>query len=114
MTKPSLIILFTCLAIVAYSQEQYWDNEKIIVQDQNTETQVMSAYQIFEKRWDVLPQAQFWKKIMSLSPDTCIVNIAKNRHVLESISSEQWIYLSKEEKRKFRDSIRSKYELTQK
>ena len=48
---------------------------------------------------------------MCLTPDTCIVNIAKNRHVLEKISSDRWIYLSKEKKKKFRDSIRKRYSL---
>jgi len=113
MTKFIFILLLTFSTTISYCQNQSWDSEKIVVHDQNRVSHVMSAHQIFEKRWDILPQAQFWKKIMCLSPDTCIVNIAKNRHVLESISSDQWIYLSKEEKRKFRDSIRGKYNLTQ-
>ena len=112
MTKFIFILLLT-LTTISFGQNKSWDSEKIVVHDHNTVSQVMSANQIFEKRWDILPQAQFWKKIMCLSPDTCIVNIAKNRHVLESISSDQWINLSKEEKRKFRDSIRGKYDLTQ-
>ncbi len=111
MTRPALIILLTSWASISFSQKQSWENEKIVVQDQNAVSQVMSAHQIFEKRWDILPQAQFWKKIMCLSPDTCLINIAKTRHVLERISSDEWIYLSKEEKRKFRDSIRDKYNL---
>ena len=113
MTKFIFILLLTFSTTISYGQNQSWDSEKIVVHDYNTVSQVMSANKIFEKRWDILPQAQFWKKIMCLSPDTCIVNIAKNRHVLESISSDQWIYLSKEEKRKFRDSIRGKYDLSQ-
>ena len=113
MIKFTLIITFTYWTTITFCQKQSWDNEKIVVHDQNTASQIMSANQIFEKRWDILPQAKFWKKIMCLSPDTCVVNIAKNRHVLESISSDQWIYLSKEEKRKFRDSIRGKYDLSQ-
>ena len=113
MTKPALIILLTFWATIIYSQKQSWDAEKIVVHNENTVSQIMSAQQIFEKRWDILPQAKFWKKIMCLTPDTCIVNIAKNRYVLESISSDRWIYLSKDKKRKFRDSIREKYGLTQ-
>jgi len=88
-----------------------WEDEMIIVHNHDNISQIMGTEQIFEQRWDILPQAQFWKKIMKLTPDTCLVNIARNRQVLEAISSSEWIYLNKAEKTLFRDSMRSKYNL---
>jgi len=111
MTNTYLLFIVLFYFNSAFTQDRNWENEKIFVYNQNEVNQIISANQIFEKRWDVLPQPQFWKKIMCLTPDTCIVNIAKNRHVLEKIPSERWIYLSKENKRKFRDSIRKRYSL---
>ena len=113
MMKPTLLILLITCSNYGFSQKNNWEDEKILVHNYNSISQIMSANQIFEKRWDILPQAQFWKKIMRLSPDTCVVNIAKNRHVLETLPSDKWIYLSKDHKKKFRDSMRNKYGLSQ-
>jgi len=114
MIKIPLLAILSCLTTIIFSQKETWEDEKIVVHDQNTISEIMSADQIFEKRWDTLPQAQFWKKVMCLSPDTCVVNIAQNRHILEKIPSDQWIYLSNEEKRNFREGMRIKHNLTQK
>ena len=111
MTKFHLTLCALLYLSSAFSQDKNWEDEKILVNNESSVSHIISANQIFEKRWDVLPQPQFWKKIMCLTPDTCVVNIAQNRHVLETIPSANWIYLSKENKKKFRDSIRDKYKL---
>jgi hypothetical protein len=111
MTKFHLTLCTLLCLSSAFAQDKNWEAEKILVYNESSVSHIISANQIFEKRWDVLPQPQFWKKIMCLTPDTCVVNIAKNRHVLETIPSTKWIYLNKENKRKFRDSIREKYKL---
>jgi len=105
-----VLILFPLGKI--FSQDiSSWEDEMIIVHNHDNVSQIMGTEQIFEKRWDILPQAQFWKKIMRLTPDTCLVNIARNRQVLEAIPSSGWNYLNKSEKTLFRDSMRSKYNL---
>jgi len=106
-----LILILYPLGEILSQDISSWDNEMIIVHNPDNVSQIMGTEQIFEQRWDILPQAQFWKKIMQLTPDTCLVNIAKNRHVLEAISSSDWIYLNKDEKTLFRKSMRSKYNL---
>jgi len=111
MTKFHLTLCALLYLSSAFSQDKNWEDEKILVNNESSVSHIISANQIFEKRWDVLPQPQFWKKIMCLTPDTCVVNIAQNRHVLETIPSANWIYRSKENKKKFRDSIRDKYKL---
>lgn len=111
MTKFHLTLCTLLCLSSAFTQDKNWEAEKILVYNESSVSHIISANQIFEKRWDVLPQPQFWKKIMCLTPDTCVVNIAKNRHVLETIPSSNWIHLNKENKRKFRDSIREKYKL---
>jgi len=106
-----LILILYPLSEILSQDISSWNNEMIIVHNHDNVSQIMGTEQIFEQRWDILPQAQFWKKIMRLTPDTCVVNIAKNRHVLEAIPSSEWIHLNRSEKSIFRDSMRSKYNL---
>ena len=75
MTNTYLLLIALFYFNSAFTQDKSWENEKIFVYNHNEVNQIISANQIFEKRWDVLPQPQFWKKIMCLTPDTCIVNI---------------------------------------
>ncbi|MFN5785657.1 MAG: hypothetical protein ACK457_06775, partial [Flavobacteriia bacterium] len=59
-----------------------WDHEKIEVYDRESVSTILHAESIFEDRWDVLPQPQFWKRIMRLSPDSCLINVAADRTIL--------------------------------
>jgi hypothetical protein len=58
----------------------------------------MTAESIFEERWDGLAQAQFWKEIMLLSPDSCIINVASSRKILKKMSNRDWERQSELEK----------------
>ena len=46
-----------------------WSDEKIMVKKASEVSTIMNAEMIFTERWDILPQPQFWKQIMLLSPD---------------------------------------------
>jgi hypothetical protein len=67
----------------------------------------MHAESIFEDRWDVLPQPQFWKQIMRLSPDSCLINVAADRTILMKMSIKQWSKQTEAQKDKFKDSLRT-------
>ncbi|MDC0015219.1 transglycosylase SLT domain-containing protein [Flavobacteriales bacterium] len=62
--------------------------------------------QIATERWDVLAQPNFWKKVMALSPDSCIINVAETRQILEYASFIDWKSQTEEEKDSVRDVIR--------
>ena len=57
------------------------------------------------ERWDTLPQSKFWKTVINTSKDTCIINIASNRQILDYIDRDFWFSQSEEEKKDFKDSI---------
>ena len=61
--------------------------------------------------WDQLPQIMFWKRIMHLSPDSCLVNCASNRKVLKMIPFDEWNSLSKTEKTEKRESFKKEFNL---
>lgn len=91
-----------------------WENEKLWVADHNQSNLIIESEQIYEQRWDMLPQAQFWKRIMRLSKDSCLINVASSRLVLESIPSENWTRLSNSEKLNFRQEMRLKHNISEK
>ena len=45
---------------------------------------------IMIERWDTLAQSKFWKLVMNMSSDTCIVNVAHNRKILGYVEKEAW------------------------
>jgi len=57
------------------------------------------------ERWDILAQSKFWKTVMNLSSDTCIVNIADTREILGYVEKDKWFDQDEEEKKSYKDSV---------
>lgn len=72
---------------------------------------IMNAELIFKERWDQFPQTQFWKKIMLLTPDSCLINIASTRVILKKICVKDWMLQSDIEKEKAKSNIREEFGL---
>jgi hypothetical protein len=101
-------LCFLLLTNTACSQPfNSWDEEKIEVQKGTDISVIMDADQLFEDRWDLLPQPQFWKQIMRLTPDSCLVNVAATRVILERLTWNSWSSKSEAQKLQFKDSLRS-------
>lgn len=88
-----------------------WDEEKIEVKKGEEQNTILSAKMVYEEGWDELAQPKFWKQIMMLSPDSCLVNIAATRVVVAKMSNADWNAQTKTEKSAFRDSIRTAHGL---
>lgn len=88
-----------------------WEEEKIEVHNRESISTILHAGPIFEERWDILPQPQFWMQIMRLSPDSCLINVAASRQVLVKMSLKDWHRQTEAEKSIFRDSLRSSFGL---
>ncbi len=71
----------------------------------------MHAEALFEDRWDVLAQPQFWKQIMLLAPDSCLVNDASTRQVLKKMSLKDWNRQTEAQKDSTRAILRAQYGL---
>jgi hypothetical protein len=67
---------------------------------------IVDVDDLFSERWDTLAQPLFWKKIMKLGPDTCIINIASSREILCFENTELWTNQTAEQKLKYKDSLR--------
>ena len=92
-----------------------WENDLIYLKSLNDSLDVAFIWNesIFNERWDTLAQPQFWKKIMFLSEDSCIINIAKTRTIIAQMSLDEWDSKTTIEKDYYRDSVRKSYNLAQ-
>lgn len=62
--------------------------------------------QMYDMRCDTLLQVRFWRNIMNLNEDSCIINVATHRHELMRMESKKWSTLSDGQKTCFKDSVR--------
>lgn len=110
MLKPFLPFAFLVLYSVNIAQAQTlpsWDDEKIEVYSGSDISVIMGANQLFSDRWDELPQPKFWKQIMTLSPDSCLINVAATRVILSRMSIKDWSAQTEQQKEYFKDSLRT-------
>ena len=85
-----------------------WQSEVLKVKQWNDSLEVsfINNEALFRENWADLAQPQFWKRVMTLSPDSCVINIAKTREIVMTLSLAQWEAKSDLQKNAFRDSIR--------
>ncbi len=90
-----------------------WQKELLKVKHLNDSLHVtyVENNALFTERWDRLAHPVFWKTMMTLSPDSCVINIAKTRDIVARMSVEDWDRWSDNEKDDYRDSIRGVYNL---
>jgi len=91
---------------ILFSQPMNWNEEKISVTRESEVSTILHAEELFNEGWDILPQAQFWKQIMTLSPDSVLINVASSRHIIEKLSLKEWNRKSEEEKSRYRTAAK--------
>jgi hypothetical protein len=104
----SLLFLLSFLPFFGLSQPfQSWDEEKIEVKKGTSQNTILSASVLYSEGWSELAQPKFWKQIMQLSPDSCLINVAATRNIVAKMSLKDWNAQSDNEKDQYRDSIRT-------
>lgn len=112
MRTIGIFILCSVLSLTASAQEKgSWDTEKIDVKRQGESNTILSASSIISEGWADLAQPNFWKQIMGLSPDSCLVNIAESRVIVARMSNRDWNSQTEDQKNAYRDSIRVLHKL---
>ncbi len=107
----ALLFLSAFCAFTSFGQSQ-WDPDKIEVKNGDSLSVLLSADRILNEGWDELAHPNFWRKIMRLAPDSCIVNVAKTREVFAVMSNADWNAQTDAEKDAYRDSVRTAFGLT--
>lgn len=98
---------------IVFSQPMKWNEEKISVTRASEVSTILHAEELFNDRWDILPQAQFWKQIMTLSPDSILINVASTRQIIEKMSLRDWNKKTEEEKSHYRAEARNNLGLSE-
>ena len=107
-----LCFVFLVLSFLSFGQIAIPKNkEKIEVEREGSRSVIISSDAIFLDQWHCLPQPMFWKQIMLLSPDSCLINIADSRIVLEKLSFIAWRSQTEAQKSKYKDSLRLAHHL---
>lgn len=107
-------ILFRCIGLSLLplsGMAQTWINEQIEVKTKNHLTRVMHSDALFMERWVNLPQPQFWRRIMQLSPDSCLVNVARTRQVLATLSNTAWSKKTDAEKAAYKAELKRQFQV---
>lgn len=107
-----LLLLLVFSPIFVYSQtRESWDDEKIEVKKGDSQNTILSAAVLHQEGWSNLAQPIFWKQIMLLSPDSCLINVAETRTVVARMSNRDWNAQTEPQKDIYRDSIRKMFDL---
>jgi tRNA-binding EMAP/Myf-like protein len=61
---------------------------------------------IFDERWDMLPQMDYWKVIMQLTPDSCVVSQGTDKKIRKIMSSKEWKTYTDEQKEKAKEQLK--------
>lgn len=107
-----ILSLLLCCSIANAQPFNSWDEEKIEVKKGDAQNTILSAHNLISEGWADLPQPKFWKQIMTLAPDSCLINIAESRVVVAKMSLRDWNAQTDAQKDQYRDSIRTTYELS--
>lgn len=106
MKKVFLYILL--LPISLYSQEDYIVDFYGL---DSTNYSFVNTNKLVEERWDILAQPNFWKQVMLLHQDSCLINIAATREVLGKDSFVKWKGQTEPQKLAYKDSVRKAFNL---
>ncbi|MCB9188405.1 MAG: transglycosylase SLT domain-containing protein [Flavobacteriales bacterium] len=71
----------------------------------------VSTDELISERWDQLAQPNFWREVMKLPSDSCIINIAATREILGKDSFIEWKKQTEAQKDVYKDSVRKHYGL---
>ena len=66
---------------------------------------------MYSQGWDTLPQTLFWRDVINLTSDTCIINVAYCRKPVNKVNRMIWMNQSEPEKFCFKDSVCRAYGL---
>lgn len=85
---------------------------KTVVQYNNLyKSQFVDNSKLRTEGWDTLAQPRFWMEVLTLSPDSCIINIASKRHPLQKIAIAEWSCQKEDEKNEYKNYLCSANDL---
>ncbi len=99
------LLFLILLPTLSFAQPSYKVDVTDDIKPENVH-HVINADALHSEGWSKLPQPIFWKQVMTLSPDSCLINVASSRVIIQKMSLIDYDKMSNDEKDAFRDSIR--------
>ena len=97
------LLLFICLIPVALFAQVTGSTqivEKTVVSYNDVEKlNFLVDSSLYTEGWNELPQSKFWQQVINLSSDTCLVNVASERTLVNKVCRADWTTLTEEQKR---------------
>lgn len=110
--KKLTVLFFTIVSIQLVAQSDYERHlMEVKILNDSSVLKFVKTPGLFEEKWDTLAHPNFWKQIMCLSPDSCLLNVAATRQVLDKQSVRWWEQKTDNEKEAYRKELRVKYNL---
>lgn len=111
MRTLNLTISFLLLSALSCLGQEYKIIETFYKADTSHKVFV-STDALSAERWDILAQPKFWREVMDMPSDSCIINIAATREILGRDSFVAWKKQTEPEKSAYKDSVRKFYNLS--
>jgi hypothetical protein len=112
MSNTVLTICLMVFSASLFGQSVYDDQLiEVFIDDSQQNMRFVKTPDLFDERWDTLPQPNFWKYVMKMSPETAILNVRDTREILEIQTLNQWNTQSDDQKEAYRDTLRRKNRL---
>ena len=100
-----MFILFASKGAFAVTGDEHVVEKVVITWHDTLRLNFVSDPVLYSEGWDTLPQALFWKDVICMSSDSCIVNVAHCRQPIERVSRNAWMDQSEEAKSRYKDSV---------
>lgn len=106
-----LIVTFVLLSSnLLFGQENIYSYNLIEAMNFNNENyRFVQNKDLYNEKWDALPQPYFWRTLMNMPNDSALVNVSFNRQIIKQVAIKDWNKLSDDYKNCFRDSVRNYY-----
>lgn len=102
--------LLTCSS-VAMAQDGAVERLSVKFVNDTSSFSYIRDNRIYSEGWNALPQVNFWRRVVSLPPDSGLLNIGSSRQIVAKLPLRTWNLLDAPQKDLLRDSVRKVYGL---
>jgi len=104
---PLLFLSFLFSISIVHGQGEHltFAKKTIVGWKDTTTMEFIRDHSLYADGWDTIPQTVFWREIINMTSDTCVINIASCRKPVDKISRMIWMNQTEPEKICFKDSV---------
>lgn len=103
-----VLVVTSFQSLSQFSTSNWWDKEILLTDNQFV---LVNPQIIIQDKWDALPQTIFWKQVLTLSKDSCLINVANTRQILHKMAFADWTKQTEYQKEVYKDSLKKVYGL---